>query len=79
MYQLCRLGYGAIWIDNQCIIRLKNISYVRINCNLTNWFECKTGVKQGHNLSPTLFSIFVNDLVHEINNLDVGKELDKLN
>lgn len=50
-------------------------SCVRINGHLTNWFDCKTGVKQGDNLSPTLFSIFINDLVHEINNLDVGIEL----
>lgn len=67
-------------IDGKVYISIKNIyqsseSCVRINGVLTNWFDCNTGVKQGDNLSPTLFSIFINDLVQEINNLDVGIDL----
>jgi hypothetical protein len=49
-----------------------SVSCIRINNKLTDWFDCKTGVKQGDNLSPTLFSIFINDLVKEINDLDLG-------
>ena len=45
---------------------------IRINNTRTNWFFCKSGVKQGDNCSPTFFSIFVNDLVKEINNLGLG-------
>ncbi|XP_048743557.2 uncharacterized protein LOC125656974 [Ostrea edulis] len=64
-------------INGKMYNSIKNIyqsseSCVRVNGKLTNWFSCKTGVKQGDNLSPTLFSIFANDLVHEINSLDVG-------
>ena len=50
-------------------------SCVRLNGKLTSWFSCKTGVKQGDNLSPTLFSIFINDFVSEINNLNFGIDL----
>lgn len=47
------------------------------NDNLTNWFDCKTGVKQENNLSSTLYSIFIIDLVQETktNKLHVGIEL----
>jgi hypothetical protein len=44
----------------------------RWQIDFQNLFSCKTGVKQRDNLSPTLFSIFANDLVHEINSLDLG-------
>ena len=67
-------------IDGKVYNSIKNIyqsseSCVRVNNKLTNWFRCKTGVKQGDNLSPTLFSIFINDLVQDINNLNLGIEL----
>lgn len=67
-------------IDGKVYNSIKNIyqspeSCVRINGYLTNWFDCKTAVRQGDNLSPNLFSIFINDLVHKINNLDVGIDL----
>lgn len=41
-------------------------SCVSINGYLTNWFNCANGVRQGDNLSPTLFSIFINDLATEV-------------
>ncbi|CAC5420543.1 unnamed protein product [Mytilus coruscus] len=47
-------------------------SCVRINGFQTNWFPCVNGVRQGDNLSPTLFSIFINDLAVEIKNLNIG-------
>ncbi|VDI61569.1 Hypothetical predicted protein, partial [Mytilus galloprovincialis] len=45
---------------------------VRVNNRLSQWFVCSSGVKQGDNLSPTLFSIFINDLVEEVNSLGLG-------
>lgn len=67
-------------IDGKVYNSIKNIyqsseSCIRINGVLTNRIDCKTGVKQGDNLSPTLFSIFINDLAQEIYNLDVGIDL----
>jgi len=53
-----------------------SISCVKINNKVTEWFDCKTGVKQGDNMSPTIFSVFANDLVSDINDLDLGFEFD---
>ncbi|CAC5371409.1 Ryncolin-2,Fibrinogen C domain-containing protein 1-A,Ryncolin-1,Ryncolin-3,Fibrinogen C domain-containing protein 1-B,Fibrinogen C domain-containing protein 1 [Mytilus coruscus] len=43
-----------------------------MNDTLTDWFSCNSGVRQGDNLSPTLFSIFINDLVQEVKDLNFG-------
>ena len=46
---------------------------------LTDWFSCDTGVKQGYFLPPTLFAIFSNDLVKEINDLELGISMGNAN
>ena len=63
---------------------IKNIyesssSCVRINDKLTDWFDCKSGAKQGDNLSPTIFAIFINDFVKEINDLEIGFHIGEKN
>ena len=39
---------------------------VKVNNEFSNWFDVDSGVKQGCVLSPTLLSMFINDLVDEI-------------
>jgi hypothetical protein len=52
---------------------------IKLNNRLTDWFEVESGVKQGDTLSPTLFSIFINDLAIELENLGFGIPVDTLN
>ena len=47
-------------------------SCVRLNGKLTDWLICETGVKYGDSLSPTLFAVFSNDLVKEVNDQDMA-------
>ncbi|CAC5393098.1 unnamed protein product [Mytilus coruscus] len=68
-------------IDGKMYNSIKNIcSYttasIRVNQMMSEWFVCNSGVKQGDNCSTTLFSIFINDLVQEMNNLDFGINID---
>ena len=42
------------------------ISNVKVNKLYTDWFSINSGVRQGDTLSPTLFSLFINDLAKEI-------------
>ncbi len=43
---------------------------VRVNGSTTDWFSVGSGVKQGCLLSPSLFSIYINDFAHELNELN---------
>jgi len=47
-------------------------SCIRLNGTLTNWFSTDVGGRQGDNLAPTLFALFINDLVPELNSLNCG-------
>jgi len=51
----------------------------KLNSRYTDWFETTFGVRQGDSLSPTLFSIFINDLVKELNELSLGIDINGRN
>ena len=64
-------------IDGKMYETIKSIyantsACVRLNNKTTSWLNCNSGMKQGDNCSPTLFSIFIDDLVREINELGLG-------
>lgn len=54
-------------INGKCYDLIKNMysnikSCVMVNGDKTNFFNCNVGLRQGENLSPFLFTVFLNDL-----------------
>ena len=52
-----------------------NISCVKLHGLLSKWFNVDRGVRQGDNLSPTLFGVFINDLAIDIKIWDLAFQL----
>lgn len=48
------------------------LACVKMNEFCIDWFPTPLGVKQGDNLSPTLFAVFVNDLACTIKSTNCG-------
>ena len=45
---------------------------IKFNDMYTKWLDCSSGVRQWDVLSTTLFSIYINDLAKETNELGLG-------
>ncbi len=43
---------------------------------LTDWFNTNAVVKQGDSLSPTMFGIFINDIVEDVKSVNTSIEID---
>ena len=52
---------------------------VRLDEEYTDWFNYTSGVRQGDNLSPTLFALYINDLAVQIKALNKGVQIDDYN
>ena len=50
-------------------------SCIKLNSINTELFNVKNDVRQGDSLSPTLFNVYVNDLVSELNSLNMGIDI----
>ena len=72
LYKLLLNKINGKWYNSVKSIYSSSSSCVRLNDITTDWFRCVTGVRQGDTLSPTLFSVFANDLVAEVNQMDRG-------
>ena len=72
LYKLRQIGVNGNFYHAIKSLYSNTRSCVQVNDKLTDWFDVKTGVRQGDSLSPTLFSIFLNDLAEEIKSLDAG-------
>ncbi len=66
------LKYNIIGNIYYCIKALYShpIASVKVNKYVTNWFDITSGVLQGNSLSPTLFGLFLNDLLREVKDLN---------
>ncbi len=51
---------------------------VKVNDNITQWFDISSGVRQGDSLSPTLFGLFINDLISEVKALNLGVNINDI-
>ena len=47
------------------------VSCVRCNETYSEYFDCPVGVRQGCGLSPTLFSLFINQLANHVNSTGI--------
>ena len=78
LYKLQRIGVrgkfvkaiGSLYENVRC--------NVRVNDDHTPWFDVTSGVKQGCVLSPTMFSVYINDLAEQINNIHCGITIDDI-
>ncbi len=62
---------GNMYFILKCLYKATEAS-VLVNDQTTEWFQTLQGVRQGDSLSPTLFSIFLNDLATEIKEMSCG-------
>ena len=49
---------------------------VKVNEYLTPFIDVEQGVKQGCKISPTLFSLYINNLAKEIKQMNLGVDID---
>ncbi len=72
-------------VNGKLYFAIKNIytftfSSVKLNNGLqSDWFSTTFGVRQGDSMSPTLFSIYLNDLAQEIKSLKCGIDVNGRN
>ena len=62
LYKLKLLGIGSKFYNTIKHMYQNTFSCVKIDNYRTNLFKCDLGLRQGDNLSPNLFDIFINDL-----------------
>ena len=65
---------GRFYNAVKCLL-LDSTARIKVNNCFTDWFNMKSGVRQGDTLSPTLFSMFINDLAVGMNNQSSGVEV----
>ena len=71
-FRLLTSGVNGKFYDAIKALYMAPIACVQVNDFKTEWFPTDFGVKQGDVLSPTLFSIYVNDLALQIRKAKLG-------
>jgi len=65
-YRLLKCGIGGKMYDLVKSMYLENMCAIKIGNKQTDFFTQRRGVRQGCNLSPTLFNIYINELAVEL-------------
>ena len=73
--KLCNIGVNGKMLKAVKSLYTTVSSSVRINGLKTDWFDVKTGLRQGCCLSPLLFNCFVNDFACKLKALDIGTDI----
>ena len=76
---MSQFGIHGRLYDSIKSVYAQSSACVRLNGAMTGWFSVSSGVKQGDVLSPTLFNMFMNDLVGEIKDLNCGLMVEDMN
>ena len=71
-FKLRRLGIEGKFYDAICSLYDDIKCCVQINGMLTDTFRVQRGVKQGCLISPTLFSVYINDLADDLKSANLG-------
>ena len=78
-HKLMSIGISGIFLKAIQSLYDATKSAVKLGHYLTDTFPVNFGVKQGCKMSPSLFSIYVNDLAEDIRALNIGVDIDDLN
>lgn len=64
---LIRAGLSGTFFNALKAIYFSVVSCIKVNNHTTDFFNCPLGLKQGCTLSPSLFSLFINEIATEMN------------
>ena len=70
--KLARYGINGPFLSTLQSLYEEYQCCVEVNGNCTPWFEVNNGVKQGCILSPSLFNLYINDLLKKLGRLGFG-------
>ena len=79
LYKLRKIGRAGNFYFTIKALYTNAKSCVQVNDSVTDWFDINTGVRQGDSLSPSLFSIFINDLAQEVKDMNAGVMVGEVN
>ena len=72
MYKLLKCNVDGHMYQAIKALYQNTTACMQINEHFTSWFPTSCGVRQGDNLSPTLFNLFLNDLALELKSMNCG-------